>query len=228
MNLTEKILKNGVEFLTLDEYFMQIPNWKMYFCSNYGRLAREEKDGHYHIVKPSIDSDGYLRYTLSKPARRYKGKIVRDKNGKAKRNYMSTTANRLVAKLFVKYNPYENRYDYSMENLDTHHKDHNRHNNYFKNLMWLANGKDGTRADHQFVNTIKKIALYNGNSGKYHTFKDIERLCIRIDTDILELIDILKDKDTIKIKDGKWTTYKVNDYYVGIQFFARKDRKRGK
>ena len=91
--------------------------------------------------------------------------------------------------------------------------------------MWLANGKDGTRADHQFINTIKKIAVYNESNANYHTYKDIERLCKRIDTDILELIDILKDKDTVKIKDGAWTTYKVNDFYVGIQFFTRNKAK---
>ena len=90
--------------------------------------------------------------------------------------------------------------------------------------MWLANGKVGTRADHQFINTIKKIAVYNENNANYHTYKDIERLCKRIDTDILELIDILKDKDTPKIKAGAWTTYQVNDFYVGVQFFTIKDK----
>ncbi|MSS63711.1 hypothetical protein [Velocimicrobium porci] len=36
-----------------------------------------------------------------------------------------------------------------------------------------------------------------------------------------ELIDILKDKNTPKIKDGAWTIYKVNGYYIGIQYFKR-------
>ena len=47
----------------------------------------------------------------------------------------------------------------------------------------------------------------------------------RVDIDILELIDILKDKDTPSIKDGEWTTYKVYEYYIGIQKFKRKPRK---
>ena len=42
-----------------------------------------------------------------------------------------------------------------------------------------------------------------------------------------QYIDILKDKDTPQIIDGKWTTYKVNDVYVGVQFYSKKDRKRG-
>ena len=227
--LTEKtLLKSGIELLEADELFKQVTGWNKYFISNYGRLVRENRNGNgYHIINPSITKGNYLEYTLSKPARTYKGKKVRNADGKPKRNAWSITANRLVGLMFVEYDPYKDRYNYSIEYLDTHHKDHNRHNNYYKNLMWLANGKDGTRADHQFINTIKKIAVYNENNATYHTYRDIERLCRRIDTDILELIDILKDKDTVKIKDGAWTTYKVNDFYVGIQFFTRKDKKKG-
>ena len=35
---------------------------------------------------------------------------------------------------------------------------------------------------------------------------------------VLELIDTLK-YTTQKIKDGKWTTYKVNGCYVGVQYY---------
>ena len=223
--LSSKILdKNNIELIETDEKFEQVPNWNKYFISNYGRLVHKNNKGRYNIVNPSITNGGYLGYTLSKPARTYKGKKVRGADGKIKRNVLSITANRLVALMFVEYNPYQGRYDYSMECLDTHHKDHDRQNNYFKDLMWLANGKYGTRADHQFINTIKRIAVYNEQNDTYHTYRDIERLCKRIDTDILELIDILKDKDTVKIKDGKWTTYKVNDWYIGVQYFKRKDK----
>ena len=228
MTLSENVLlKNGIELIELDEVFKQVTNWNKYYISNYGRLVHKNSKGKYNIVNPSITKGSYLTYTLNKPTRTYKGEKVRNADGTLKRNVLSITANRLVGYMFVEYNPYKGRYDYSIEYLDIHHKDHNRQNNYYKNLMWLANGKDGTRADHQFINIIKKIAVYNESNANYHTYKDIERLCKRIDTDILELIDILKDKDTVKIKDGAWTTYKVNDYYVGIQFFTRKDRKRG-
>lgn len=187
-------------------------------------MAHKNNKGKLNIVNPSITKGNYLTYTLSKPARTYRGEKVRNADGTIKRNVLPITANRLVGYMFVEYNPYEGKYNYSIEYLDIHHKDHNRQNNYFKNLMWLANGKDGTRADHQFINTIKKIAVYNEQNATYHTYRDIERLCRRIDTDILELIDILKDKDTPKIKDGAWTTYKVNDWYIGVQYFKRKDK----
>ena len=204
-----------------DEKFEQVAGWNKYFISNYGRLLHKNNKGKYTIVNPSITKGGYLTYTLNKPTRTYKGEKVRNADGSLKRNVLSITANRLVGLMFVEYNPYKGRYDYSIEYLDIHHKDHNRQNNYFKNLMWLANGKDGTRADHQFINTIKRIAVYDEQNATYHTYRDIERLCRRIDTDILELIDILKDKDTPKIKNGAWTTYKVNGYYIGIQYFKR-------
>ena len=37
----------------------------------------------------------------------------------------------------------------------------------------------------------------------------------------LELIDILKDKTTPQIKDGSWTTYRVNDVYIGVEYYKR-------
>lgn len=223
--LSEKmLLKNGIELLESDEVFKQVKGWNKYFASNYGRLIHKNNKGKYTIVNPSITKGNYLSYTLSKPARTYKGEKVRNTDGRTRRNAWSITANRLVGLMFVEYDPYKGIYDYSIKYLDIHHKDHNRQNNYFKNLMWLANGKDGTRADHQFINTIQKIAIYNQENAKYHTFKDIEKLCKRIDTDILELIDILKDKDTPSIKDGYWITYKVNHCYIGVQYFKRKER----
>ena len=91
--------------------------------------------------------------------------------------------------------------------------------------MWLSNGKKGSRPDHGFINTIKRIAVYDESTATYHRYRDIERLCGNIDIDILELIDILKDKNTPSIKDGEWTTYKVYEYYIGIQKFTRKPRK---
>lgn len=221
--LTNNILeKNNIELIGKDETFTQIPQWNRYFISNYGRLLHKNKKNRYTIVNPSITTGGYLTYTLSKPARTYKGQKLRKPDGTAKTQRLSITANRLVGLMFVEYNPYQGKYDYSIEYMDTHHKDHNRQNNYFKNLMWLSNGKAGTRSDHQFVNDIKKIAVYNEKDTTYHTYRDIERLCKRIHTDILELIDILKDKDTPMIKDGNWNTYKVNNSYVGVQYYKHK------
>src|SRR5574344_421184 len=216
MTLSEQIFRNNnIELVAIDEVFDQVAGCNKYFFSNYGRLIHKNSKGRYSIVNPSITKGGYLSYTLSKPTRYYNGKKVTTSDGRLKRNAWTTTANRLVAMMFVENNPYKGRYDYSIENLDVHHKDHNRQNNYFKNLMWLSHGKNGTRPDHQFVTTIYKISLYDEPQATYHTSRDIEKLCKRAEIDILELIDTLKDNSTPRIKDGTWTTYKVNDCYIG-------------
>lgn len=214
---------NNIELVAPNEVFRQVPKYTKYFCSNYGRLLHQTSKG-YKLINPVINTGGYLSYSLSRPARKYRGEKVRNKNGKTNGRRTSTSANRLVSMLFND-NPYEEQgYSYSIDDLDSHHKNHNRQDNRDTNLMWLASGKNDTRPDHGFINKIKKIALYDPNTAKYHTFRDVERLCKRINVDILELIDILKDSKTPQIKDGDWTTYQVYDYFIGVQRFKRTDR----
>lgn len=222
--LTDKtLIKNGITLIAPDEIFLQVPDYRKYYGSSYGRLLHEYKN-YFKFVNPT-NKDGYLVYTLSQPARTYKGRKVLNKNGKPKSKRTSITANRLVAMLFCE-NPYKNEYHYPIEYLDAHHKDHNRQNNHFKNIMWLSNGKvPETRQDHSFINKIKKIAIYNPQTTKYATYRDIERLCERINVNILELIDILKDQTTTRINDDCWTTYKVYDYYIGLQFYKNDDER---
>ena len=229
MILSRKKLKdNNIELITKDEEFKSVKGWNTYYISNYGRLLHNTKKG-YRIVNPSIAKGGYLSYTLSRPARTYKGKKIRDEYGEIKKRRSNVTANRLVAMMFVSYDVYTERYDYDISYLDAHHKDHNRKNNYYKNIMWLSSGRDGTRSDHKFINDIKKIAIVN-NNGKRCTYKDIERLCKRLDLNILELIDILKDEDTYREeytdKDGDWIVYDVNSTNIAIQRYERRTSKR--
>lgn len=229
MTLSKKKLKdNNIELIAKDEEFKAVKGWGTYYISNYGRLLHSTKKG-YRIVNPSIAKGGYLSYTLSRPARTYKGKKIRDEYGEVKKRRSNVTANRLVAMMFVSYDAYKERYDYDISYLDAHHKDHNRKNNYYKNIMWLSSGRDGTRSDHKFVNDIKKIAIINDN-GKRCTYKDIERLCKRLDISILELIDILKDEETYgeeyTDKDGDWIVYDVNGTNIAVQRYERRTSKR--
>lgn len=221
MTLNNSILeRNNIELIGKDEVFSSIPRWSKYFISNHGRLLHKNNKGRYTIVNPSITTGGYLTYTLSKPGRTYKGKKVKGEDGKVKTIKDCRTAQYLVALCHV-HNPYP-KMEYSIEDLQVHHKDKNRINNYYKNLMWLCKSKNGRR-DHDFVHSMKKIAIYNEDTAQYHTYKDIDMLLKRIGVDILELIDTLKYSD-IKIKDGKWTVYNVNDYYVGVQYHKGKHR----
>lgn len=212
--LTEKILKDNNITHGIDEVFNQVPNWNKYYFSNYGRLIHKNNKGKYTLCKAVVTENGYINYTLSKPARNYNGEKVRNADGTPKRKRKSIYAHRMVAQMYVT-NPYP-RAEYTIDDLEVHHKDLNRQNNYFENLMWLCKTKNG-RKDHDFIHSIKKIALYNEETTVYHTYKDIDLLLNRLDIDILELIDTLKYSE-IKIKDGKWTTYKVNGCYVGVQF----------
>ena len=191
-----------------------MPNWNKYYFSNYGRLIHKNNKGKYTLCKAVVTENGYINYTLSKPARNYNGEKVRNADGTPKRKRKSIFAHRMVAQMYVT-NPYP-KAEYTIDDLEVHHKDLNRQNNYFENLMWLCKTKNG-RKDHDFIHSIKKIALYNEETTVYHTYKDIDLLLNRLDIDILELIDTLKYSE-IKIKDGKWTTYKVNGCYVGVQF----------
>lgn len=221
MRLTEKTLeKNNIELVGKDEVFTQIPKWNKYFISNYGRLLHKNTKGKYKIVNPSITKGGYLTYSLSKPARMYKGEKVRDKNGKTKPNKKCMSVQKFVAICYVK-NPYP-KTEYSIDDLQVHHKDKNPLNNYYKNLMWLCKNKNN-RKDHDFVENIKRIAIYNPETAKYHSYRDIDMLLKRVGMNILELIDTLKYSEEY-IKDGKWKTYKVGKYYVGVQYY--KERKK--
>ncbi len=219
MTLSEKQLqKNNIELIGKDEIFSQIPNWNKYFISNHGRLIHKNNKGRYTIVNPSITKGGYLSYTLSKPARNYKGDKVRDENGKPKNIRSCKPAQQLVAILYVN-NPYPG--EYTIEDLQIHHKDGNRINNYYKNLMFLCKSKNG-RKDHDFIHSIKKVSLYNEETTNFHTYKDIDMLLKRIDTDVLEFIDSIRYNEKLfKSQDGKWDLYEVNGYFVGIQFFRK-------
>ena len=220
MNLSKNILdKNNIELIDDAELFKSLPEFSRYYISNFGRLIHKSNKGKHSIVNPSIVTGGYLAYTLNKPARKYKGKIVRDADGNPKSIRVTTTANRLVAFMFCE-NPYEKEYEYQAEQLDAHHKNHIRIDNYFENLMILSNGKGGSRADHAKVNSIKKIAIYDTEKGKYNTYRDMEFLCRKLNLSILDLIDKLREPELFK--DGLWSIYEVAGETIGVQYYKRK------
>lgn len=208
---------NKIDLIAVDEIFTQIPKWSSYYISNYGRLIHVNTKNRYNIVNPSITTNGYLLYTLSKPARTYNGKKVRRKNGKPKNTRETKYAHRLVAELYVS-SQYPS--EYKIADMQTHHKDHNHANNYFQNLMWL------TTKDHAFVDTIKQIAVYNPDRDRFYTYSDIELLAKRAGVNVLELIDILRYNDKLNTVKGL-DIYKVNDLYVGVKYY-KSNRRGGK
>ena len=105
MILSKTILrKNNIEY-GLDEIFTQVPSWNRYFFSNYGRLIHRNNKGKYTLCKAVVTENGYINYTLSKPARNYNGEKVRNADGSTKRKRKSFFAHRMVAQMYVT-NPY--------------------------------------------------------------------------------------------------------------------------
>lgn len=218
MTISQKTLKkNNIGLLEIDEIFTRIPEWTKYFISNYGRLIHLKNDGGLNIVNPSISTGGYLTYTLSKPARRYKGKKVKDKYGYSRGERQCKNAHQLVAQVYIDHDYPE---EYTIKDLQVHHKDKNRQNNHYKNLMYLSLKKNG-RHDHEFIHGIKKVAYYNKDKDSFYTYRDIDLLLKRLDVNILEFIDTLKFNDRLfKSLNGKWDIYHVNGHFIGVQFFS--------
>lgn len=216
--LTTEDLKNyEIELIADDEVFTRLPRFKYYYISNYGRLVKEQpKNGKLHSVNPEIVPNGYIAYKLLKPNRKYRGKPLRYENGKLKYGNTKTTAQRLVAMVYV-----NNYYgEYAIDDLQVHHKDKNRQNNYFKNLIWLS------LEDHKFIHKIKKIAIYNQNNGTYRTYRDIEYVAKLCKLNIREFLDEIKsNKNHFKSLDGKWANFYVNNKFIGIQWFKREVKK---
>lgn len=211
----KKLLENGIELIAKDEVFAKVENWNKYFISNHGRLIHKNSKGKYRIVNPSITSGGYLTYTLSKPARTYNGVKVRDAAGNVKTQIKCNSAQNMVARMFV-YNPYP-RMQYAIEDLQAHHKDKNRQNNYYKNLMWLST------EDHGFVHRIKRIGVYNADTCKYRCSKDIESVLKKIKMNIIEFRKTVQkmNKDKLTVRDAHWTVYLINGVYVAIEYYKK-------
>ena len=211
----KKLLENGIELIAKDEVFAKVENWNKYFISNHGRLIHKNRTGKYRIVNPSITSGGYLTYTLSKPARTYNGVKVRDAAGNVKTQIKCNSAQNMVARMFV-YNPYP-RMQYAIEDLQAHHKDRNRQNNYYKNLMWLST------EDHGFVHRIKRIGVYNADTCKYRCSKDIESVLKKIKMNIIEFRKTVQkmNKDKLTVRDAHWTVYLINGVYVAIEYYKK-------
>ena len=95
-------------------------------------MIHKNNKGKYTLCKAVVTENGYINYTLSKPARNYNGEKVRNADGTPKRKRKSIFAHRMVAQMYVT-NPYP-KAEYTIDDLEVHHKDLNRQNNYFENL----------------------------------------------------------------------------------------------
>lgn len=219
MALSNRRLKeNNIKLLAWDEIFEQVPQWNRYYISNYGRLIHSNKKKELKLVPAHPVKAGYLKYCLSKPARMYKGKKLRDENGKTKGQRKNVYAHRLVASLYVNSQYPE---EFRIGDLHVHHKDGNPANNYSKNLMYTANNLKG-RYDHDFIHdTLKDFGSYNEETGRVYRYKDIERLCDKAGVNLPDFIDYLKYGESEQ--HDKWQVYTFNNgYHVAVKLNKKK------
>jgi hypothetical protein len=102
----------------LDEKWRQVPSFKNYQVSNYGRVRPIRRQA---MSKPHFDKDRYLQITLYVPGRRYHSKTVHS----------------LVAEAFIGPRP---------EGLEINHKNGIKHDNTVANLEYLTSAENKRHA----------------------------------------------------------------------------------
>ena len=112
------VLQRENRYLADDEIFVQYPDWKGYYISNYGNLI-STKGKEPKFIKQ-------LPFT-----KRYKGYVLYDPN--PNKEPFPLTVGRMVAEVFCLNFFREKERDY----LDVHHIDHDPENNCWKNLVLL-------------------------------------------------------------------------------------------
>lgn len=200
----KKIKEAEIELLGTDEVFVQYPRWSDYYGSNYGRLI-STKYGKVELRKPQPcgvnDGTGqYLGYLLTKVT-----------NGKQRK--LSITCQRLVADIFLP-NYWQ---DKDRNKLQTHHLDHSKSNNYYRNLILLPVDL------HHVMNTVKKITLLKNNRMRTVTpYQIVEQTGLTLE----EIILAAKGKP-IK-SEGKYSVFEVQGNLIGFQFIKSKKKKKKK
>lgn len=125
----------------IEEVWKQIENYEDYEISNYGRVRRIRYDnkgnkGQYPIpnyLKPKIDKDGYIHYTL----------CVKQKN-------KLFSAHKLVALNYIP-NP--------LNKPQINHIDGNKQNNYVGNLEWCTQQENNLHALRTGLRVMKNNKL---------------------------------------------------------------------
>lgn len=187
----------GIELIAPDEIFVKYPRWKKYYASNYGRLISLQ-DG-VRLLNPNQlnrnGGDSYVNYKLSK------------NHGKST---MTISAHRLVADTFLQ-NYWK---DKSRNQLQAHHLDHSKSNNYYRNLMLLPTNL------HYLMNKLQSICVVvNGAAVPVVTAYDLISDNLTLDEIILESEARDKKVDTI---DG-YEIHELKGLMVGYQYTDTED-----
>lgn len=191
----------GIELLGSDEIFVQYPRWNDYYGSNYGRLI-STKHGKVELLKLVVcGGDGLDLYTGYKLAKKTYNE----------QRILTISSHRLVADIFLP-NYWKNK---DRNQLQAHHLDHSKNNNYYKNLILLPSEL------HNVMNRTKKMVLFK--NGKFRTLTPYE-IMVKTGLTLDEVILSAKGKP---IKSyGKYSIFDVKGNLIGFQFFPKKPKKR--
>lgn len=187
------------------EVFVQYPDWRHYFISNYGRVCSTHK----RLIKLLTPND------TGNADRNYSGYLFTDAKGF--KEPMPITENKAVSTIFC-----PNFWKDTGEKLHSHHCDRDRRNNYYKNLILLPDNL------HRDLHRIRRM-MFIQNGEAIHVLNPLQ-ICQATG---LTPEDVIFDPDTRKWgrrklgKEGEWQFYEIKGHKLAYIFKdkAKKSKK---
>lgn len=184
-----KLSETGLNIkLSRNERFIEITGYPKYFISNYGR-AISHKRSKYVLLNPQINGSGYYQYTLYNELYP-KGEQI--------------AAHRLVAEQFCK------GFDPDFQN-EVHHKDHDKLNNWYKNLIWVD------KTLHSFLDKGHELYFMSNYANSHFVpITDLREVANKIQINIRAIGFILKKKPSQVVENMELFEFESGGAYPYI------------
>jgi hypothetical protein len=184
------IQKAGIDLTADDEIFIRHPYGTDYYVSQYGR-GISVKGNKVKLLSLTPGGGGYYYFKFSDDG------------------LYSISVHRAVADVFCPDL-------WKTQDLQAHHIDKIRTNNYYENLILLP------RKLHRRLEKIKKIILLK--DGKFIEYKN--PLDLMLDTGLKVEDIIVPDEDGRKPlkSQGKYTIYEIDGNLIGYQYYPKKGK----
>lgn len=194
--LPDEVLEEvGVEKLDSNEIFVEHPEFKDYYVSQYGQsisLKRQDKKLLGAFIGGQRDRQ-YLYYGFFKDGEK-----------------TTIGMHRAVADIFCpNFWPNARR-------LEAHHLDGNKLNNDYRNVILL------TPVLHGAIHKIKKIVLLKG--GKFVEYKNPLDLVYDTGLKLEDILLANKGKKKPLKSEGGYTVYDINGNLIGFQYYPKKEK----
>ena len=196
----KKLAEANISLLAEDEIFVRYPGYASYYISSYGR-ALSTKSKVVSLMNGAISPQGYLIYSFSKE---------KQSDDKPRGNEKPISASRAVADVFLPNFWTELRYN----QLQAHHLDHNKQNNYYKNLLLVP------ATLHSYMNRVWSVVLYEKKRYRKRTPLEIHEITgLSLDEIILAMTAEPVDEN------GSYTVYQVGIDRIGFKLTKKRKRK---